>query len=103
MPRGFSSQCLMPSARVIKAVDILEDSRLHLPTHFPRPAPDQLGLDGLEEGFDDCVVIEVTFSAHRRLEPVLTLDLLVVVGEVLAVAVAVEDATSRWGSHTSAL
>ena len=93
----------MPTTRVIKAVDILEDRRLHLPTHFPRPAQDQLGLDGLEEGFDGCVVIAVTFSAHRRLEPVLTLDFLVVVGEVLAVAVAVQDVSSRWGLHTTAL
>ena len=82
----------MPTARVIKAVDVLEDGRLSLATGFPRPAPDQLGLDGFEEGFDGCVVIAVAFAAHRRLDPMLTQDFLVFVGAVLAAAVAMEDA-----------
>ena len=64
---------------------------------FPKTAPDQLDLDSLEESLNGCVLIAVTFSAHRRLEPVLTHDFLVIVGAVLAATVAVEDATSRRG------
>ena len=69
----------MPTARVIEAVDVLEDGRLSLSAGFPIASPDQLGLDGFEEGFDGCVVLAVAFTAHRRLEPMLTQDLLVVV------------------------
>jgi hypothetical protein len=42
---------------VIKAVDILEDGGFCLSTRFPRPAPYQLGLDRLEEGFNGGVVM----------------------------------------------
>jgi hypothetical protein len=43
----------MPTARVIEAVDVLEDGGFGLATLFPRLAPDQLGLDGYEEGEED--------------------------------------------------
>jgi hypothetical protein len=43
----------MPSARVIEAVDVLKDGGFGLATGFPRPAPDQLGLDGFEERLDN--------------------------------------------------
>ena len=82
----------MPTAGVIATVNVLEDGGIDLAARFPRPAPDQLGLYGLEECLNGCVAIAVAFAAHRRLEPMLTQDLLVVVGAVLAAAVAVEDA-----------
>ena len=69
----------MPTARVIEAVDVLEDGGLDLAARFPRPAPDQLGLYGLEECLNGCVAIAVAFAAHRRLEPMHTQDLMVVV------------------------
>jgi hypothetical protein len=43
----------MPSARVIEAVDILKDACFSLAAGFPCPAPDQFGLDGLEERLDN--------------------------------------------------
>ena len=85
----------MSAAWVIEAVDVLEDGGFGLSAGFPRLAPDALGLDGLEEGLDGGIVIAVAFAAHRRLEPMLTQDLLVVVGPVLAAAIAVEDAVPR--------
>ena len=33
-----------------RAVDVLEDGGFGLAAGFPRPATDQLGIDGLEEG-----------------------------------------------------
>ena len=45
----------MPAARVIEAVDVLKDGGFGLATGFPRPAPEQLGLDGLEERSDNSV------------------------------------------------
>ena len=45
----------MPAARVIEAVDVLKDAGFGLATGFPTPAPEQLGLDGLEERLDNGV------------------------------------------------
>ena len=45
----------MPVARVIEAVDVLKDAGFGLATGFPCPAPEQLGLDGLEERLDNGV------------------------------------------------
>ena len=45
----------MPSARVIEAVDVLKDDGFCLTAGFPRAAPEQLGLDGLEERLDNGV------------------------------------------------
>jgi hypothetical protein len=39
----------MSTARVIEAVDVLEDGGFGLPTRFPGSPPDQLGFDCLEE------------------------------------------------------
>ena len=61
----------------------------------PGPAPDQFGLDGFEEGLDGSIVIAVAFAAHRRLQAMFAHDLLVIVGTVLAAAIAVEDAAPR--------
>jgi hypothetical protein len=49
----FLSQCLMPTARVIKTVDILKDSGFCLSAGFPRPAPDYLSLYDLEKDKED--------------------------------------------------
>ena len=55
----------MSAAQVIEPVDVLEPAIVRrwfknngergfgLATGFPRPAPDQLGLDGFEEGEED--------------------------------------------------
>ena len=45
----------MPAARIIEAVDVLKDGGFCLAAGFPSPAPDQLGLDGLEERLDNGV------------------------------------------------
>ena len=85
----------MPTARVIEAVDVLKDGCLSLATRFPRPAPDQLGLDGFEESFDGGIVVAVAFAAHRRLQAMLAQDLPVVMRTVLRAAVAMEDTAER--------
>ena len=54
----------MPSARVIKAVDVLKDGRFGLATGFPCPAPDQFGLDGFEERLDNGIVIAIALATH---------------------------------------
>ena len=63
----------------MEAVDVLEDGCLSLSAGFPGAPPNQLGLDGLEEGFDGGVVIAVDFAAHRRFQAMIGQDLLIVV------------------------
>ena len=69
----------MPSAWIVEAIDILEDGQLCFSSRLPRPAPDQLGLDRFEEGFDSRVVVTISLAAHRDMEAVLTQELLVIV------------------------
>ena len=90
----------MPTARVIEAFDVLEDGRLSLSAGFPGAAPDQLGLDGFEEGLDGGVIVAIALAAHRHFEAMLAQDFLIVVRTVLTAAVAVEDAVPRWGSQS---
>ncbi len=61
----------MTSARVIKAIDILEDRTFCLTTCVPFVAPDQLSLDGFEERFNPRIVVTITLAAHRNLEAML--------------------------------
>jgi len=79
----------MASAWIIEAVDVFEDGHLGLPQRFPYSPPYQLGLDGFEEGLDGCVIIAISFAAHRDLEAMLPQDLLIVVRTVLAAPIRV--------------
>ena len=45
----------MPAARVIEAVDVLKDAGFGLAAGFPRPGPDQLRLNRLEERLENGV------------------------------------------------
>jgi hypothetical protein len=45
----------MPAARVIEAVDLLDDGGFGFATGFPNLAPVQFGFDGLEERLDSGV------------------------------------------------
>jgi len=82
----------MPPSRIVEAVDVLEDGQLGVSARLPRPSPDQLSLDRLEERLDGGVVIAVALAAHRYLEAVLTQELLIIVGAILAAAIRMMDA-----------
>jgi hypothetical protein len=47
----------------MEAVDVVEDGCLSLSPGFPSAPPDQLGLDGLEEGLDGCVIVAAIQSS----------------------------------------
>jgi len=86
----------MSAARVVEAVDVFKDRHLDVPAGLPRPTPDQLRLNGLEEGFHCGVIIAISLAAHRYLEPMLAQDFLVVVRTVLAAPVGMVDAALGW-------
>ncbi len=48
----------------MKAVDLLKDGRSGLAASVPRPAPDQLDIDGLEERLDNGVVTTIALATH---------------------------------------
>lgn len=58
-------------ARVVEAVDVFEEGDFDLAAGLPVAAPDQFGLQRLEEAFDCGIVVTVAFPTHRHLEPVL--------------------------------
>lgn len=59
---------------------------------MPRPSPNQLSLDRLEERLASGVVVAVAFATHRYLETVLAQEFLIIVRTVLAAAIRVMDA-----------
>ena len=79
----------MPPARIVEAVDVFEDGQLDVSARVPRPSPNQLSLDRLEERLDSGVVVAVAFAAHRYLEFVLAQEFLIIVRTVLAAAIRV--------------
>ena len=84
----------MPPSGIVEPVDVFK-GQFDLPSGFPSPTPDQLGLEGLEEGFDGGIVETIALAAHRNLEPVLSQQLLIAMGTVLRPAVRVMNA-ARW-------
>ena len=54
----------MFAARVLEAVDVFEDGDLDLAAGLSVPAPDQFGLQRLEEAFDGGIVVTIAFPAH---------------------------------------
>ncbi len=73
----------MPSYGVIEAVDVTSNGGFGLVAGAPDGAPDQLGLDGFEHGFDHRVVIAIALAAHRRSEAVILQELQISVRAVL--------------------
>jgi len=49
---------------IIKPIDVLEYCRFSLPSGFPSVAPDQLRLEGFEEGLDHRIIVAIAFTAH---------------------------------------
>ncbi|KPN63561.1 hypothetical protein AKJ29_13065 [Aliiroseovarius crassostreae] len=87
----------MPSAWVVKTVDVLEQRQFVLPANVPGLRPGQLGPQCFEAGLKGSVVIAISLAAHRDLEAALFQRLLVLMRTILAAAVGVMDAAFRGG------
>jgi hypothetical protein len=72
-------------ARIVKPVDVLEDRHLDLPPRFPRPSPDQLDFDRIEEGLNSGGVITIAFITHRNYRAILARNLLIALGPKIRV------------------
>ena len=69
----------MSAARVIEAINVLEDSDLNRSACLPGMPPDQFCFDGFEEGFHRGVVITIALATHRYLEAMQAQQLLIIV------------------------
>jgi hypothetical protein len=61
----------MASPRIVKAVDVLKEGRVDLPSGVPGVAPYEFGLHRLEKRFDYGVVMTISLATHRDFEVVL--------------------------------
>ena len=52
----------MPPSRIVETVDVLEDGQLCVSARLPRPSPDQLSLDRLEERLDGGIVVAIALA-----------------------------------------
>ncbi len=77
------------------SIDVFEEGDFDLAAGLPVAAPDQFGLQRLEEAFDGRIVMAIVFPAHRWLESVLAQKLLRV-SAVLRPAICVVNAALWW-------
>lgn len=91
----------MPSAWIVKAVDVFEDCDLSIASSSPGPLPEHFCLDRFEEGFNRRIIVTIASSAHRYLEAVLTQDLLVIMRAVLASTIGVVDTALGWSPQSN--
>ena len=61
----------MTTTWIIESVDVFEGDYLSLSAGVPRVSPDQLSLDGFEEGFNAAIIIAIALTAHGYLEAML--------------------------------
>ena len=83
----------MPSARVVEAVDVLEERGLSLSACAPVVSPNEFSLQGFEECLDGCIIVAISFPAHRRVKVLLAQDLLIVMTAILAPPVGMMNAS----------
>ena len=82
----------MAAARIVKAIDLLEDGHLGRASCLPRMPPDQFGFDYFEESLNGSIIVAIAFARLRYLESVLVQNLLIIMRTVLRPAIRVLDA-----------
>ena len=86
----------LEEAAVIEPVDPFESGVFHGFEGFPWPAPvDHLGLEQAVDGFGERIVVAVTDTADRRLNPGLGQALRIANGDVLGASVRMMDQLAR--------
>ena len=86
----------MSSAWIVEAIDVLKECGFGFSPRCPGVSPDQLGLQGFEEGLHCRVVKAISFPAHRHLKSLLAQAFLIVVTTVLTAPVGVVKASRCW-------
>jgi len=54
----------MPAPWIVEAIDVFKQGCFHLPPGLPQAAPNQLGLEGFEEGFHDGFIVTIFLAAQ---------------------------------------
>jgi hypothetical protein len=64
----------MAASRIKEAIDVFEDGHLGLSACVPNVPPDQLRLNGYEEGFNGGIIVTISLTAHGYIESMLAQD-----------------------------
>src|SRR6516225_2712460 len=89
----------MAADRIVEAVDVTADCDRGFDPALEDGAPDEFGLEGLEECLDHGVVEAVSLARHRDRHAVLSQLSLVLDRAVLAAPVGVVNETGGWAPH----
>src|ERR1700722_6987884 len=89
----------MAADGIVEAVDITADCDRGFDPALEDGAPDEFGLEGLEERLDHGVVEAVSLARHRDRDAVLSQLSLVLNGAVLAATVRVVNEPDGWTPH----
>ena len=58
----------MPASWIVEAIDVFEQCYFHLSVGLPCATPYELSLQGFEKGLDNCIIVAISFPAHRSFE-----------------------------------
>src|SRR5271156_3814470 len=89
----------MAADGIVEAVDVTADCAGGFDPALEDGAPDEFGLEGLEERLDHGVVEAVSLARHRDRDAVLSQLSLVLDGAVLAATVRVVNEPGGWTPH----
>src|SRR5580692_4325439 len=89
----------MAADGIVEAVDVTADCARGFDPALEEGAPDEFGLEGLEERLDHGVVEAVSLARHRDRDAVLSQLSLVLDGAVLAATVRVVNEPGGWTPH----
>src|SRR6476646_4663310 len=89
----------MAADGIVEAVDVTVDCACGFDPALEDGAPDEFGLEGLEERLDHGVVEAVSLARHRDRDAVLSQLSLVFDGAVLAATVRVVNEPGGWTPH----
>ena len=82
----------MASPQIVKALDILKEGGVDLPSGVSCVAPNEFSLHRLEECFNCSVVKAIALATHRDFEAMLTELFLVFVRTILASSISMVNA-----------
>src|SRR3546814_7056886 len=92
----------MPSLSVVKHFDVVEQALPSLVEGSVFLMPHMLGFERMEKALHRCVVVAITFTAHARLDIVLSKQSLITSGSVLHALIGMEQQANRLGTPAQA-
>ena len=86
----------MPASWIIEPVDIFKQGQFDLSSRLPGGAPDELSLEGFEEGLYNRIIITISFPTHGYQEAMFPEPFLIIVRAILTATIRVMNAAFGW-------